>query len=384
MNTPHIVFVNNVIMNIGSPINRMKYELLSERYSGLVFFLNDGKPNPDIGNFKCLSVPYYGPIKRLIAYTLFCLKKSLAVKKVDLVVVNDPLLPGIVGCLLKFCTGAKLIVEVNTNNADAMKWCGFGLLARVKRRLVPMVTRSVLGYADAVKFVSEGLRRDLTRSLALPEEKTTSFFDFVPTSVFRKSPPEVPKYVLFAGFPYQIKGVDVLIRAFNLVSADYPSVRLKIIGHCDDLAPYRALSKGNTAIEFYRGVPYNEIVREFEGCLFYIQPSRSEGLPRAVIDAMSAGKAVIGSRVGGMPELIEEGVNGLLFECEDHEMLAEKIRLLLSDEAMRSRLGDAGYGIIQERYTPRRYLQHYKKLIDAVLSPSSCRASASGLGEGMS
>lgn len=368
MHKPTLVFVNNVIINPNSPIHRVKYEVLSEHYTGIMFYLKDDYESHQIGAFKCFSCPYYSSIKRLFMYMLHCVKTTKTLGHVDAIVVNDPLLPGIVGYILKRLTGAKLIVEVNTDNISAMKLTGTTWFKRLKNSLVPMVMRFIFSRADAVKFVNAILLNKLTSSFDLSGKVVRNFFDFVPSSVFSRHAPEVPPYIFLAGGPYQIKGVDVLIRAFNLISRDFPGVRLKIIGHCANLSPYRELAGNNPAIEFNKGVPYSDIIPQFEGCLFFVLPSRSEGLPRAIIDAMSAGKAVIGSRVGGIPELIQDGVNGYLFESDNHEMLAEKMRVLLKDENLRQEMGAAGYRFVQEQYTPKRYVEHYKELIDRVFN----------------
>jgi glycosyltransferase involved in cell wall biosynthesis len=371
MGKPILVFINNVIMNLDSPIHRMKYELLSEQYSGLMFFMKDNTTSQEIGSFKCFSYTYCSPVKRLIMYTLYCLKITRSIGHVDAIIVNDPLLPGIVGYILKRFTTARLIVEVNGHNIKAMKLSDTSWFSRLKSKLVPLVMRFIFTRADAIKFVNSILRNEFTKSFNLSQKNVRNFFDFVPSSVFSKKSPEFPYYILFAGFPYHIKGTDILIRAFNLISNQFPGIKLKIIGHCENLLPYKELACGNPAIEFNKGIPYSEVIPQFEGCLFFVLASRTEGLPRAIIDAMSAGKAVIGSRVGGIPELIQDGVNGYLFESEDYQMLAEKMKELLMDERLRQGMGDAGYQIIQKHYTPRHYLDQYKELIDSVLNSSN-------------
>ena len=373
MHKPTLVFVNNVIVDPNSPFNRLKYEVLSEHYNGIMFYLKDGykdgpNNNHEIGAFRCFPCHYYTSLKRLVFYALHCIKTTKTVGHVDVIVVNDPLLPGIVGYILKLLTGARLIVEINTDNISTMKLTGTTWFKLLKSKLVPMVMRFILAKADAVKFVNVILLNKLTKSFDLSGKEVRNFFDFVPSSVFSKHAPEEPPYIFLAGFPYHIKGVDVLIRAFNLISSDFPGVRLKIIGHCEDRSPYEKLAGHNPNIEFNKGIPYSEIIPHFEKCLFFVLASRSEGLPRAIIDAMAAGKAVVGSSVGGIPELIQDGVNGYLFESENHEMLAGKMRALLLDEKLRNEMGDAGYRLVQEHYTPMRYVEHYKELIDRVLN----------------
>jgi len=366
MDKPTLVVVNNYIWSVDNIDVRMKYELLSERYRGLMFYLCSENHEKEYGNFRCLSIPYGTFISRLLFYSLFCLKMVRTLGHVDAIICYDPLIPGMVGYFLKRVTGARLIVEVNTHNVVAMKIKGASLWSQLKNYFVPLVTRFVLKRADAIKFVSATLRNDVTKSLDLSRKQLANFNDFVPSSVFTNTPPENPCYILTVGFPYQIKGVDVLIRAFNLLSVEFPEVRLKIIGHCPNRSLYLELVGNNPAIEFHAGMPYADLIPHFEHCLFFVLASRTEGLPRVLIEAMASGKALIGSNVGGIPELIEDGVNGLLFESENHEMLADSMRTLLRDERLMRQMGEASYRKAQENYTPKRYMDLYHELITEV------------------
>jgi glycosyltransferase involved in cell wall biosynthesis len=74
---------------------------------------------------------------------------------------------------------------------------------------------------------------------------------------------------------------------------------------------------------------------------FCVQPSNDEGLPNAILEAMAAGVPVVATRVGGIPELIHDGVDGLLVPPGDPAALAAAIARLASDEALRVRLGAA-------------------------------------------
>lgn len=368
MAKPTIIFVNNYIWSIDSNDVKMKYEMLSRTYRGVMFYLCLGEHENIYGDFRCLSSHYHkNAIKRWLVYTLFCLKSAKTLGKVDVIIVYDPLIPGIIGFLLKLFTGASLIVEVNTNNVVAMNIKNASWLARFKNNFVPIITRFILRRADGIKFVSAALRNETANRIDLASKKISNFIDFVPASDFRPSAPQKPLYILTVGFPYQIKGIDVLIRAFNLITDEFPDIRLKIIGHCDDRTPYIELAAGNPAIEFHKGMPYEQVVTQFEQCLLFVLASRTEGTPRVLVEAMAAGKPVIGSRVGGIPELIEDGVNGYLFDSENHTMLAEKMRLLLGNPGLIEQMGEASYRIAQERYMPDRYIELYQNLISEVM-----------------
>lgn len=369
MKKPVVIFVHNYIWSIENPDVSIKYELLSEHYQGLMLYLCTEKNEHVYGNFRCLSSIYHKPLKRFITYPLFCLSVARTLKNIDVIITSDPLLPGIAGYVLKLITGASLIVEVNTNNTNAMKINAKSCFSRIKNYFVPRVIRFILTKADAVKYITHKTHEEMKELGIVPKiTKTIAVFhDFVPSTLFKISPAIDSFYILSIGFPYQIKGMDVLIRAFNLIKDDFPHIRLRIIGHCEDRTPYMNLTGNDPNIEFFKGIPYSEIIPQIEGCLFLVLASRAEAMGRVLIESMASGKALIGSKVGGIPELIEDGVNGYLFDSENHIMLAEKMRLLLGNPSLINQMGEAGYRIAQERYTPARYMELYQNLISEVM-----------------
>ncbi len=80
----------------------------------------------------------------------------------------------------------------------------------------------------------------------------------------------------------------------------------------------------------------------FEGCSFFVLPSRHEPFGIVNLEAMTAGKAIVATRVGGVSEIVEDGVNGLLVEGEDADGLVKAIERIAKDKNLRDRLGQAG------------------------------------------
>ena len=83
---------------------------------------------------------------------------------------------------------------------------------------------------------------------------------------------------------------------------------------------------------------------------------------------MAAKKPIIAANIDGVPELIKDGFNGLLFEKENVDDLAGKIRLLLSDKSLAQRLAQNGYEYVQEHLSERQYITQYKKMVEQVLN----------------
>ena len=90
-----------------------------------------------------------------------------------------------------------------------------------------------------------------------------------------------------------------------------------------------------------------------KGVDIFVMSSETEGLGTSILDAMACGKPVVGTRAGGIPEVVEDGVTGLLVEPRDPKSLAQAITTLLQDEALRTRMGAAGLARVRERFTRR-------------------------------
>jgi alpha-maltose-1-phosphate synthase len=97
-----------------------------------------------------------------------------------------------------------------------------------------------------------------------------------------------------------------------------------------------------------------------------VQPSRADTLPLSVLEAMAAGLPVIGTRVGGIPEEVEDGVTGLVVEGESPEALAAALDSLAGNAERRRELGEAGRSRAEERFsaegTARRTVELYREL----------------------
>jgi glycosyltransferase involved in cell wall biosynthesis len=94
------------------------------------------------------------------------------------------------------------------------------------------------------------------------------------------------------------------------------------------------------------------------GCLkafdLFVMSSVTEGLGTSLLDAMAASRPIVATAAGGIPEIVEDGVNGLLVPPRDHHALAEAIVRALEDVALRQRMGAAGWTRVNERFTVER------------------------------
>lgn len=361
----HILFINYLIWKPEHSNFSYKYEMFSRNFSGIMLHMSYEYTEQRCGDFVFQSCPYLSNlVARQIFYLFFCIRRAMQLKSIDYIIAYDPLITGLIGSICKKLTGAKLIIEVNTNHFHGIAIQKESFKAFFKRIFMNISFRC----ADGIKFNSAAFQQDYERifrlsSCGIPIEH---FLSYIPTQVFVKHISDHDNYILLVGSPYAIKGVDILIQAFNKISSKYPDVMLKIIGHCDDRTPYEKLAAGNPRIIMLPGIEFDKIIPEYERCRFFVLASRTEGISRALVEAMSCGKAVIGSDVGGIPEIIEDGVNGLLFPSEDINALAEKMCLLLDHPELAEKMGATGYEMTEERYGVETYMQRYGQFLSML------------------
>lgn len=150
-----------------------------------------------------------------------------------------------------------------------------------------------------------------------------------------------PFRVVYAGRLAPEKCVDDLLRAVAAV----PAAALTVVGDGARRAALQALARtlGIDDRVSWRGyVPWGaELLAILRGCAVLALPSATEGLGLVIVEAMSQGLPVVGTRVGGIPELIEDGVNGLLVDVHRPDQLAAALERLRADPALRLRMAAA-------------------------------------------
>jgi glycosyltransferase involved in cell wall biosynthesis len=166
--------------------------------------------------------------------------------------------------------------------------------------------------------------------------------DFASARAFEHPRP----YVLAIGRHVPQKGFDVLLRAFTeLVRGGETSHDLVLAGDGAERANLEALAGElgvSGRVRFVGRVGREEAVGLFAGCSFFVLPSRHEPMGIVNLEAMAAGKAVVASRVGGVPELVADGKTGLLVAGGEVGALAAAMGRMIRDEGLRCSLGRAG------------------------------------------
>ena len=207
--------------------------------------------------------------RRSLGMMWFFLRKGLQLyrrRHYDCIVVYSYMIPGLVGAMLKLLTGAKLIVEIMTapelsylyehpkpTVSDRLKRFFYSLSLHVS---VLMSDRVHLLYKTQLQYYP--LLRRVPCSI---------FHDFVPVSLIQPEEVDREKVVLLVGAPWYLKGADLLIKAFQRVSAEFPDVTLRIQGYNPDSTVLEALAIGIPSVEIVKAVANPETIRRISRAL---------------------------------------------------------------------------------------------------------------------
>jgi glycosyltransferase involved in cell wall biosynthesis len=247
-----------------------------------------------------------------------------------------------------------------------------GLRNRLRVRLVRNLARRVLRRAKVVISISKydaaelsGMIRGTRVSIANPT--AAEFFALPPSA------PTAPR-LLFAGALIPLKNALGIVNAFARVRRSVPDARLALIGPQPD-AVYAKVIRDRVSsldltdnIDIVGSVDNARMLHEIATARAVVLFSRQENAPTIIAQAMAAGKPVVASRVGGVPEMVDDGVTGFLVESEDEVTLADRLARVLVDEPLCERMGRAGHGVAQTRFRPETVaemtVQAYRKALE--------------------
>ena len=214
-----------------------------------------------------------------------------------------------------------------------------------------LLWRQALPKADAIVACSRDLSRELTRDFGaqLNVAVVHNGLDaagFVAQAAAKPAP--AGRTILnVAKFEHK-KGQDVLIAAFAMVAGEFADVTLTLAGASDQALPMlreQAAQLGlNGRVRFLQDVPHQDVAALFAGASVFALPSRQEPFGIVLLEAGAFGLPVVASAVGGVPEILEDGITARLVQPDDAPGLAHALRAVLADpdaaQAMGARLRD--------------------------------------------
>jgi glycosyltransferase involved in cell wall biosynthesis len=362
LSKPRVLFVSRTVyrLPLDAPLVR-KWDALAEELDLRVLAAGRGGD----GRFRLVpgrNPTFYLTLPRHVA-------RELRTFRPDVVVAQSPYeaSAALIGGRLARLP-VRLLVEVHGDWRTASRLYGSPL-----RRLVEPVSlaaaRLALARADAIRTVSP-FTSTLVRSLG--REPTATFTTYFDESAFDEEPtvalPPAPR-ALFVGVLERYKNISGLAAAWRLAAPRVPEAILHLVGRGHERPIVEELLTDLPAqTRWDERLAPAQVAAALDDATLLVLPSYSEGLPRVVMEAFARGRPVVGARAGGIPDIVEDGVSGLLVQPGDTPALADALVRLLSDRELAERLASgaraAAGGWLQ---TPELFARRMRELIDTVL-----------------
>ena len=334
-------------------------------------------------HFYLLPQPPTSLLRYLTIFSLApLLLAALAWRHNGAIIVAQSPFEGAIGAAVKSLLRAlgrqpKLIIE-NHNNFEQDVFMQRSIpLPRLYRALMLAAARFAFRHADAARVISSSTaERARHYAPALPQARFMTFSD---TDIFqqtaRRIPVEAALDIVYAGVLIPRKGLHHLLNAF--ANLDHPRAQLRLVGEAENAAYAESLRRQALAlgiesrVRFAGAVSQRELAAQFAYARVLVLPSLSEGLGRVVVEAMLLGLPVIGSRVGGIPDMISDGENGYLVEAGDEAELTAALRRVYEDDVRA--MGEKARAFAEDFFSPQKYVEGYRQLFALALGEAADR-----------
>ena len=341
----------------------------------------DFSPNVEVIRVPCLFPKIHVFEEVSFRHILLSLSYSAGIaaelvrrrRRYDVVHFHGASIPLFVSLPFLKMMGKKVVAKVASANrgteAGALAgryWFVGDLLARMMRSV------------DAFVAISDEIREGLVRD-GIPPERIYRIANFVDAQTFH--PPATGEterlkaqlgyagrtVVLFAGRLVPVKGIESLLEAWRKVSADFPGARLLLLGDGVSRQGLIALAEklGISGTVRFEG-RVDDVPVYLRSADIFVLSSLKEGMPNSLLEAMASGLPSVASRVGGVPDVAEDGRNALLVPPGDAGALAGALARLLGDGALRARLAAAALEAMRERYGLESRVRQYRELYGAL------------------
>jgi glycosyltransferase involved in cell wall biosynthesis len=256
---------------------------------------------------------------------------------------------------------ARIIVEVHGDWRTSTRLYGSGA-RRLLAGVGDAVAAGALRRADAVRTVSP-FTAHLVGELGVDSNSDfPAYMDLEPFTVPPVPLPDVP-VALFVGVLEHYKNVDGLAAAWRLAAPSIEEASLRLVGKGTRVDVAEALVRDH-GVQWDEELSSEEVARALDDAWVLVLPSRSEGMGRVLVEAFCRGRAVVGTRAGSIPNLVVDGVSGLLVEPGDPGALANALVRVLSDRSLAERLAEGARAAAAPwLQTPEQYAQRMRELV---------------------
>jgi glycosyltransferase involved in cell wall biosynthesis len=238
------------------------------------------------------------------------------------------------------------------------------------------VCREIMRGADRIVACSEALAKRTSTIFPEVRAKISRVYNALDDARFTtvRELDSVPStFVLCVCRHVYLKGVDTLLRAFASIHNIVPGLSLVLIGDGPLLSEHKALADTleiRDRVIFIGGVGHSDLPSFFSKCSLFVLPSRAEAFGLVLLEAAFHGKPIICTRVGGLPEIISNDVNGILVDADEPREMAAQMLTLLQNNEVAQRLGKAAHETVLSHFLWRDRINDYIDVYEGRPEPS--------------
>lgn len=321
-------------------------------------------------------------IKGFVAFVIFFpvtlirLWLFLRSHRIDVVQLQYPLPHMMYFAVLRRISRWKLVVTFQGNDAHNLY-----MLHGLNRRFL----KSILAASDHITGVATSLIEKVRNqfpdvkieSTIVPNGARAIATDANPDNSVDHTLPS--NFVLTVGQLIYRKGIDVLIEALAILKRGGSSIEVVAIGDGDERTRFKQQAEEagvSDRIHFVGWKPHDQVLLYMRRCVFFALASREEGLPLVIAEAMLLRKTAVATNVDGIPDIVVDGITGVLVPPDDPKALAKAMSTVFRDKTLRHELEARAYDHAMREFTWKAVGSQYLKLFRNCVSTATTSAAS--------
>jgi len=272
------------------------------------------------------------------------------------------------GRLAAFFAGVPVIIASVHDNYRTDK--------RPKRRIMNRILSKI---TDKIVAVSEDVKEDIIRYDSIDPSKIEVIPNGIDVERFNpeKNTTDIRKefsleeddiVIGFVGRIVPAKGLEYLLNALPYLNEEFKSIKLLIVGEGSLVEELKERAKKNNIFDNILFIGRRRDIPEILASInIFVMPSIAEGLPNALLEAMAMGKPIVTTEVGGIPEIVKNGFNGLLVPPRDTLSLSKAIKELIGNDRLAAKLGQAARDLVHDNLSIKAIAQKWQSLYVSIL-----------------
>ena len=301
-------------------------------------------------------------------------KKLICESNIDVIDISEPVVAGPVAVRLKKELHKPLVTQIQGQLLDLPA----GAFSRLKTRYICQTTKYVCRHSDRIRTVSGEITQSILK-IGIPKDQV---FTVPPRCDVDKFDPlkflstrtqlratlgyrEDDTVIVFTGRVVAYRDLDSDLLAMKSLVRENRFFRLLVVGDGQDRDRLEAMCEQlglQENVQFIGRVPFDDVPKYLSVGDIFVSTPTNEGIARSVLEAMSMQLPVVATRVGGTPEVIENGINGILVDVKSPEQIADGVRYISQSAKKRTEMGQKAREVILDRHEFHKLIKQFAEI----------------------